>query len=81
MAPSLLAGLAKGLYGGDTGPSTAHGQFVHSTVLPLLTKLQRELRSRKHKVRRYRVVSYRIDGLMDGLTVVDGFSTCHMARG
>ena len=46
---SILAGL-KSLVG-DTGPTTAHGQFIHSTLLPLLTKLQREVRSRKHKVR------------------------------
>lgn len=50
MAPSLLAGL-KGLYG-DSGPTTVHGQFIHGTILPVLAKLQRELRSRKHKVRR-----------------------------
>ena len=54
MAPSLLAGLAKGLYGEST-PESAHGQFIQGTLLPLLTKLQRELRSRRHKVGSSRV--------------------------
>jgi hypothetical protein len=47
---TLLGTLKRGLLG-EAGPDSVHGQFIHGTLLPLLNKLQRELRGRKHKVR------------------------------
>jgi hypothetical protein len=49
--PSTLLGTLKRGLLGEAGPDSVHGQFIHGTLLPLLNKLQRELRGRKHKVR------------------------------
>lgn len=50
----MLAGLAKSL-SLDTSSSrefkkSSHGIFVHTHVLPLTLKLQKEIRGRKYKV-------------------------------
>ena len=45
-----------GLGGGQPVPENPHGVFIHNEILPLLAKLQKELRLRRSKVRRTQIV-------------------------
>jgi hypothetical protein len=78
---SLHSMAASGNVGGEENKNTPHYHFIHSMILPSTMKIQRELKSRKFKVRVFVLFSSRPFQDTDDPTTSWGETTAIIAFG